>query len=56
LSEPADANYPVETGKWVVNTRIDVPAQARPGRYTVTAVISAAHASLRDEIGFEVIE
>jgi hypothetical protein len=56
LSERADANYPVETGKWVVATRIDVPAQARPGRYTVTALISAAHASLRDEIGFEVTE
>jgi hypothetical protein len=56
LSERADANYPVETGKWVVNTRIDVPAQARPGRYTVTATVSAAGASLKDEIGFEVIE
>jgi hypothetical protein len=40
----------------VVNTKIDVPPQAEPGRYTVTALISAAHASLRDEIGFEVTE
>jgi hypothetical protein len=56
LSERSDANYPVETGKWVVNTKIEVPARAEPGRYFVTALISAAHASLRDEIGFEVIE
>jgi hypothetical protein len=56
LSERADPSYPVETGKWVVNTKIDVPPQAEPGRYTVTALISAAHASLRDEIGFEVTE
>ena len=55
-SERADANYPVETGKWVVNTKIDVPARAEPGRYTVTATVSAAGASLKDEIGFEVTE
>lgn len=56
LSERVDPNYPVETGKWVVNTKIDVPAQAQPGRYTVSAVVSAAGTSLKDQLGFEVVE
>jgi hypothetical protein len=46
----------VETGKWVVNTKIGVPAQAKPGRYVLSAVVSAAAAGLKDEIGFEVTE
>jgi hypothetical protein len=54
LSERADANDPVETGKWVVNTKIRVPAQAKPGRYVLSAVVSAA--GLKDEIGLEVTE
>jgi hypothetical protein len=56
LSERADANYPVETGKWVVNTKIEVPAEAQPGRYVLSATVSAAGGSLKDEIGFEVVE
>ena len=56
LSERSDPNYPVETGEWVVNTKIDVPAQAQLGHYTVTATVSAAGTSLNDELGFEVTE
>ena len=55
-SQRSDTNYPVETGKWVVNTKIDVPAHAKPGRYALMAVVSAAGASIKDEIGFEVSE
>ncbi len=39
-----------------MNTKIDVPAQAAPGRYVLSATVSAAGASFKDQIGFEVIE
>ena len=55
-SERSDTDYPVETGKWVVNTKIDVPAHAEPGRYALMAVVSAGGASIKDEMSFEVVE
>jgi hypothetical protein len=52
----ADRNYPVETGRWVVNTRIEVPPIAEPGKYDVVAKVSADGESITDKVIFKVEE
>lgn len=49
-----DEGYPVETGKWIVNTKISIPDNASPGFYFVQATISANDETVRDIIGFVV--
>ena len=55
-SRRSDTEYPVETGKWMVNTAVAVPANAEPGMYDVEAVVSAGGATIRDKISFTVEE
>jgi hypothetical protein len=50
----SDERYPVETGKWIVNTKISIPDNASPGFYFVEATISAYDETVRDIIGFVV--
>ena len=53
-SRRSDTEYPVETGKWVVNTKVAVPANAEPGMYDVEAIVSAGGETIRDRIRFTV--
>lgn len=53
-SRRSDTEYPVETGKWVVNTEVAIPVNAEPGMYDVEAVVSAGGATIRDRISFNV--
>lgn len=53
-SQRLDKQYPVETGKWVVNTKVAVPANAEFGSYDVEAIVSAGVETIRDKIRFTV--
>lgn len=55
-SRRSDKQYPVETGKWVVNTEVAVPADAKGGMYDIEAIVSADGATIRDKIRFTVEE
>ncbi len=53
-SRRSDPQYPVETGKWVVNTKVAIPSNAEPGLYAFEAIVTAAGETIRDRISFSV--
>lgn len=53
-SRRSDTEYPVETGRWVVNTEVVIPANAEPGLYEVEAIVSAGGKTIRDRVSFNV--
>ena len=54
LSSRADETYPIDTGKWIVDTDIAVPQQANPGLYSVEATLVAKGAMIKDRVNFMV--
>jgi len=54
VSTRTDDNYPVETGKLVVDTHIVVPKDAAPGTYTLAGELSLEGGTLRDATTFNV--
>lgn len=54
LSTRSDDTFPVETGKWVVDTDISVPKSAEPGVYSIEATLAAKNMTIQDRINFTV--
>lgn len=54
VSTRKDNDYPVETGKLVVDTHIVVPKNAAPGTYTLNAELSVRNTTIRDTASFNV--
>jgi hypothetical protein len=50
----SDDDYMIETGKWVVDTHIYVPKDARLGTYVLDAVLSIKGGMLQDHVSFNV--
>jgi hypothetical protein len=49
-----DTDFPVETGKWIVDTNIAVPNDAEPGVYFLEATLVAKGARIEDRVSFNV--
>jgi hypothetical protein len=54
LNTRSDDDYMIETGKWIVDTHIAVPEDARPGTYILDAIVSVKGAMLQDHVSFNV--
>lgn len=54
LSTRYDDTFPVETGKWVVDTDISVPKDAEPGVYSIEATLAAKNVTIQGRINFTV--
>ena len=52
LSSRADETYPIDTGKWIVNTDIAVPERVNPGLYGIEATLVAEGAMIQDRMNF----
>ena len=52
LSSRADETYPIDTGKWIVDTDIAVPEQANPGLYSIEATLVAKSMMIQDRVNF----
>ena len=54
VSSRSDDTFPVETGKWIVDTDIAVPKDAEPGVYSLEATLAAKGATIQDRLNFTV--
>ena len=54
LNTRSDDTFPVETGKWIVDTDIAVPKDAEPGVYTLEATLAAKGITIQDRLNFTV--
>ena len=52
LSSRVDKTYPIDTGKWIVDTDIAVPERANPGLYGIEATLVAKGAMIQDRVNF----
>jgi hypothetical protein len=52
LSTRSDDTFPVETGKWIVDTDIAVPKDAEPGVYSLEATLAAKGVTIQDRLNF----
>lgn len=50
----SDDGYTVETGKWIVDTHIAVPKDAKAGTYILDAALFMKDATLQDRVSFNV--
>lgn len=56
ISKRSDHQYPIDTGEWVVNTKVAIPKNAELGAYDVEATLSADGKTIMDSISFAVEE
>lgn len=54
LNTRTDDGFPVETGRWIVDTNIAVPKDATAGIYFLEAALAAKGATIKDRASFEV--
>jgi hypothetical protein len=54
LNTRGDDGFPIETGRWIVDTNIVIPKNAQPGVYFLEAVLTVKGATIRDRISFGV--
>ena len=54
LSTRSDDTFPVETGKWIIDTDIAVPKDAEPGVYSLEATLAAKGITIQDRLSFTV--
>lgn len=52
LSTRTDDTFPVETGRWSVDTEIAVPNDAEPGVYALEGTLSAGGRTIQDRLNF----
>jgi hypothetical protein len=50
----SDDSYSIKTGKWIVDTHIVVPKDARTGVYVLEATLSTKDGRLQDYVSFNV--
>jgi hypothetical protein len=54
LSTRTDDGFPVETGRWIVDTNIAIPNDATLGIYFLEAALAAKGATIKDRVSFGV--
>lgn len=54
LGTRSDDTFPVETGKWIIDTDIAVPKDAEPGVYSLEATLAAKGVTIQDRLNFTV--
>lgn len=54
LNTRTDDGFPVETGRWIVDTNITIPKDAEPGVYSLEAALAAKGATIKDRVSFAV--
>ena len=54
MSTRSDDTFPVETGKWIIDTDIAVPKDAEPGVYSLEATLAAKGMTIQDRLSFTV--
>jgi hypothetical protein len=54
LSTRTDEGFPVETGRWIVDTNIAIPKDAKPDVYVLEAALAAKGATINDRVSFGV--
>lgn len=54
LSTRTDDTFPVETGRWTVDTEITVPKDAQPGVYSLEATLTLKGMMIQDRLNFTV--
>jgi hypothetical protein len=54
LSTRSDDTFPVETGKWGVDTDVAVPKNAEPGVYRLEAILAVEGVTIQDGLNFTV--
>lgn len=54
LSTRSDDTFPVETGKWIIDTDIAVPKDAEPGVYTLEGFLAVKGVTIQDRLDLTV--
>jgi hypothetical protein len=54
LNTRTDDGFPVETGRWIVDTNIAIPTDAKPGLYFLEAALAAKGATIKGRVSFGV--
>jgi hypothetical protein len=54
LNTRTDEGFPVQTGRWIVDTNIAIPKDAEPGVYVLEAALLAKGATINDRVSFGV--
>ena len=55
LNTRTDEGFPVETGRWIVDTNIAVPKDnAEPGVYSLEATLAVKGVTIKDSLNFTV--
>ena len=54
LSTRTDDGFPVETGRWIVDTNIAIPKDATLGVYVLEATLAAIGTTIKDRVSFGV--
>lgn len=54
LSTRSDDTFPVETGKWIVDTDVAVPKNAETGVYSLEGTLAVKGVAIRDRLNFTV--
>jgi hypothetical protein len=54
LSTRSDDTFPVETGRWIVDTDIAVPKDAEPGVYSLEGALTVKGVTIQDRLNFTV--
>lgn len=54
LNIRTDDGFPVETGRWIVDTNIAIPKNAKPGVYFLEATLAAKGATIKERVSFGV--